>query len=131
ILSMCARIAAASAARSSVDALATKRHKKHKIKAEQFLMKNFSVILEPFLRSFLCFICVFVVTFNNKYASGVSRDVNGIAARNGPAILWQRAIATTASLDDCVGRLDCAGRVCRHQSHRAGASARLGSRHVS
>jgi len=51
---------------------------------------------------------------NNKYASGVSADVNGIAGRSGPAILWHGAIVTPASLDDCVGGLDCAGRLCGH-----------------
>src|SRR6185503_745460 len=40
------------------------------------------------------------------------------------------AIATPASLDDCVGGLDCARRVRSHQSHRAGASSRLGTRNI-
>jgi hypothetical protein len=35
----------------------------------------------------LCFMCFFVAGFNNKYASGVWSDVNGIAGRSGPAIL--------------------------------------------
>src|ERR1044072_2043779 len=98
---MCARIAAASAARSSL-ALATKRHKMHKTKAEK---NDFSVILEPrFL--ILCSLCAFLrPAFNNKYASGGSADVNGIAAHAGPAILWPHAIATPAPMDDRVGRL--------------------------
>jgi hypothetical protein len=31
--------------------------------------------------------CLFVATFNNKYASGGYADVNGIAGRGEPAIL--------------------------------------------
>src|SRR6185437_3593279 len=132
MLSMCARIAAASAARSSgaPETFATKRHIKHKMRL--VLKSGFRDISQFLLCIRFCVLCAFSwPAFNNKYASGVFADVNGIAARTGPAILWQRAIATPASLDDCVGSLDCAGRVCSHQSHRAGASARLGTSHVA
>src|SRR5215217_5442157 len=73
----------------------------------------------------------FVAAFKLKYASGMSPDVNGIAAYTGPAILWWRAIASLASMDDCLSRVDCACHIRGHKSHRAGASSGLGPTHGS
>src|SRR5262249_36235814 len=108
----------------ATEVLATKRHKKHK---RNILNTDFRAISRSPPNSFLCFMCLFVACFKNKYASGVSVDVNGIAAGTGPAILWPCAIATPASMDDCLGGLDCSRRLRRHQSHRSGASAALGT----
>src|SRR6185503_6724382 len=71
--------------------------------------------------------CLFVARCKDKYASGVSADVNGIAAGSGRAILWRRANATPAPMDDCLGCLDWSSRLRRHQSHRPGTSAALGT----
>src|SRR5678809_48295 len=71
--------------------------------------------------------CLFVACFKNKYASGISVDVNGIAAATDPAILWRRANATPAPMDDCLGRLDWSCSLRRYQSHRPGATAALGT----
>src|SRR5215213_1855778 len=103
---------------------AQKAHNQSRARLKEWVTLHCSGVL---LKHF-CALCAFLwPAFKNKYASGVCDDVNGIAARTGLAVLWQRAIATTASLDDCVGSLDCARRVCSHQSHRAGASSALGT----
>src|SRR5215475_717850 len=73
---------------------------------------------------FLWFMCLFVACFKVKYVSGVSVDVNGIAAGAGPAILWPRE--TPASMDDCLGRLDWSSRLRSHQSHCSNETERLG-----
>src|ERR1044072_6976156 len=71
--------------------------------------------------------CLFVACFKEKYASGVFVDVNGIAARTDPGILWQRAIATPAPMDDCLRCLDWSRRLRSHRSHRSNATSWLGS----
>src|SRR6185503_5065007 len=75
------------------------------------------------------------LTNNKEYASGVWFDTNGrmvlivVARAESWAILWRSAIlATLATLDDRVCRLDPSGGVCRDQSHRPGASSGLGTR---
>jgi hypothetical protein len=56
----------------------------HETAFEEWFHRHFSNFS---LHQFCAFMCLFVATFNNKYASGVSADVNGIAARSGPGIL--------------------------------------------
>src|SRR5215217_613616 len=118
MLSMCARIAAASSSCPFAVGLI------HKVSDRTKRTKTFDDI---FVTSdqFFCFMCLLWPGIKAKYVSGVSRDANGIAVSDGPAILCGRA--TPASMDDCLRRVVTARDIRGHQSRRASASARLGA----
>src|SRR5689334_2264328 len=120
-----------SANRRRISGSLSHRSFSHK-KAQEAQKKDWTSFEHGFLlQLILCFMCLFVACFKNKYASGISVDVNGIAAVTGPAILWRCANATPAPMDDCLGRLDWSRSLRRYQSHRPDATSALGTSDTS